>query len=208
MKLAEKAIQELNLDYIFFIIWPFHYIEGFHSKDMKEWIKKQKHYDWDIRVSLLEKELLRKDKNYSKIKILYEAKEWYIESKNQFDAVDHHSYFWTGSWFVIRKLQSAISSAYNYEEEFSFFFVVGTDQFNPNVYSLIDTKNAKEKVWLDYSIEEQLALHNVFVAQREEQEFFVPPVETKNKIHFSNKLVHGNIQGQVIVIALITTITD
>ena len=107
IELANKAIKDLNLDVLYFIIWPFHYIEGFHSSNMLQWIKKQKHYDWDIRVTLLEKAII--NSNNKKIKILYETKDWYVESEKEFNNNDMYSYFWTGSWYVVRKLQAYIN---------------------------------------------------------------------------------------------------
>jgi len=110
IELANLAIKNLKLNLLYFIIWPFYYIPGFHSENMLSWIKEQKHYDWDIRISLLEKAL--KDNNNPKIKILYEAKSWYIESNKYFDLKISNSYFWTGSWFVIRKLQTILNDFY------------------------------------------------------------------------------------------------
>jgi len=108
IELANKAINDLDLDVLYFIIWPFHFIPGFHSNNMIPWVKEQKHYPWEIRVSLLQKAI--KDFGNNRICILEESKEWYIESEKCFKINDSSSYFWTGSWYVIRKLQAMIEN--------------------------------------------------------------------------------------------------
>ena len=70
-----------------------------------------------------------------------------------------------------------------------YFFISGSDQYNPNIYSLID--NGKEKVWKDYSIAQQLALHNFYVRNRDSLEYFIPPKWIHNKIFFYEKLQYN-----------------
>lgn len=191
IELANKSVIDLNLDALYFIIWPFHYISGFHSANMLDWVLEQKHYSWDIRVDLLK--LAIRECGNSKIKVLDATKEWYKESEKEFVFSNKRSYFWTGSWYVIRRLQSVLNEKINGSNSISYYFISGSDQFNPNIYALIN--DSTEKIWKDYSIAEHLALHNYYAVDRGNIEFFVPPNCIKNKIIFSNKLKYTNLSA-------------
>ncbi len=191
IELANKSVIDLNLDALYFIIWPFHYISGFHSTNMLDWVSEQKHYSWDIRVALLK--LAIREFGNNKIKVLDATKEWYKESEKEFDYNNKRSYFWTGSWYVIRRLQSVLDEKINGNNNISYYFISGSDQFNPNIYALIN--DGTEKIWKDYSIAEHLSLHNYYAVDRGNIEFFMPPNCIKNKIIFSNKLKYTDLSA-------------
>ena len=107
IELANKAISDMSLDVLYFIVWPFYYIKGFHSENMLNWVKEQKLVDWKDRVELLK--IAIEENDNKKIEILYQSKEWYKESEKYFNINIVESYFWTGSWYIIRKLQTILN---------------------------------------------------------------------------------------------------
>lgn len=192
IELATHASNKLDLDALIFILWPFEYIEGFHSENMLEWVANEKHPPWETRVSILAAAL--DEIADSRFFILDMAKEWYIESKRMFNPLDSRSYYWTGSWYIIRRLQQQLG-------ELSYFFVCGADQFNPNIDSLTSVGGV-EKVWKDYSISQQLAIHNVFAVPRSEDgrdiQYFSSPSFYKNQVIISDPLLHCTLSATCI----------
>ncbi len=175
IELAKQAIDSLRLDLVFFVIWPFHFIPGFHSKPLDGWAKEQRHLDWEHRVAILEHAL--QEMADTRIRVLGMSRQWYIESQRNFSADDRNSYFWTGTWYVVRKLQWHLRQVVNGDLEF--YFVCGADQFNPNIYAFLFDQGT-EKVWLDYSITQHLTLHHIYAVPRDGsggdiERFKVPP---------------------------------
>jgi nicotinic acid mononucleotide adenylyltransferase len=163
IELAKQSIERLKLDRLVFIIWPFHYIPGFHNQPLKPWIKEKGYLPWERRMEMLNSVIHHE--NDERIVALDSTKNWYIESEKMFDANKVKSTFWTGTWYVIRKFQHFLQKSNS--NKIDFFFCCGEDQFNPNVYSLFN--NGTEKVWKDYSITQHLAIHNVYAVPRESE---------------------------------------
>lgn len=160
---ALQAAEREDLDAVFFILWPFHYIPGFHAAPLDEWVSVQKMLPWAERMELLELSL--QDTGEAGLLPLYEAKEWYEESATSaYDPGDPRTAFWTGTWYVIRKLQWWTQRLLDGVEPV-YTFVCGEDQFNPNVQQLLFA-GGTEKVWKDYSVARQLSLHNLYVVPR------------------------------------------
>ena len=182
LALAKQASNDLNLNKVIFILWPFYYIEGFHKMSLDAWVKEQQHLPWENRFELLT--LAIRDIGDERFAVLYESKQWYEESKSNFDSNVPLSAFWTGTWYVIRKFQWFVKLYSNPEVEFT--FVCGMDQYNPNINSLIYSEGASQ-VWKDYSIAQQLAIHNVYTVPRlmdntEAIEEFSQPFGCRHKI--------------------------
>jgi len=179
LALAQQAINELCLDKLFFIIWPFFYIKNFHSDTLEQWVNTQRHINWDERIELLEAGI--SDIQDERIIVLTESKKWYEESKDNYNEADVFSAFWTGTWYVIRKLQFHIKK---YNPGADFTFVCGTDQFNPNIEQLVYSRGQLQ-VWKDYSVSQHLAIHNIYAVPRlmdgvENIEEFVQPFGCPN----------------------------
>jgi hypothetical protein len=178
---AQQAANDLDLDAVFFIIMPFHYVRGFHSKTLNGWLEKQHLLQWEYRVDLLSKAI--HDLQDTRMHVLSESKCWYEESDNFVDS-GHLSAFWTGTWYVIKKFQWNVRRYLNSEAEFT--FVCNMNQFNPSINSLVTSGNIV-KVRNYYSIAQQLAIHNVYVTPRkiDEIELFkeiTMPLGCKNKV--------------------------
>lgn len=184
IELAQQAVQRLNLSKLIFIIWPFRYVDGYNSVylDMKS--PKKPPLVWEERMEILRHGLsFVKD---DKLTILDASKDWYVQSEQMHDANDRMNPFWTGTWFVIRKLQYMLDKSSVEKNEF--FYCCDEDQFNPNIYPLI--KEGQDKIWKDYSILQQLAIHHVFAVPKEEnslQKFQVPDW-SPHKVFFGTKL--------------------
>ncbi len=194
IELAKQAIKDIDLDTLFFIIWPFHYIPGFHAKPLTNWVAEQKHVDWDERINILTQALT--EESSDKLKILFQSKQWYEESERFFNQNESRSYFWTGTWYVIRKLQKQLSNFIS--EPLNFYFVCGADQFNPNIKSL-KADSAREKVWLDYCIAQHLAINHVYVVPRQasedDVELFEPPETAKHRIIIGSALENHEVSA-------------
>ncbi len=190
IELAVRALDEASLDEVYFIIWPFIHIHGFHAFDVKEWAKHNNHIDWETRVHLL-KTAIADAGMEERLKVLHEAKYLYAASKAYFDSRKDWTYFWTGTWYVIRALQASLGKR-------EYFFIAGADQFNPNVYALFEA--AEEKVWRDYNIAEQLALHSIIAAPRNGYvlERFYAPSWLETQVHFIGTLKYATTSATAI----------
>lgn len=163
IELAEQASRDLGLTHVFFILWPFHYIAGFHSNSLNDWVEKEQHIDEKHREAILKLSLQDAGSAasvYSETAALYRA------SSDNFSAKERDSFFWTGTWFVLRVLQRQVIASLGIKpDDVSFYFICGEDQFNPNVHSAVDDQ-ASEKVWRDYSIAHHLAIHSIYTVPR------------------------------------------
>jgi len=190
-ELAEQAIRDLNLDHLFFIIWPFHYIPGFHAKPLDTWVADQQHLPWEERVDLLTRGV-----DNPRIRVLTESADWYRESAVNFDEHQPLNAFWTGTWYVIRKLQWQLCVLAG--DGIEFYFVCGADQFNPNIKQFIEAGGV-EKVWKDYSIVQQLMLHHVYCVQRGADvaplEEFMPPFGSLHEVVIGAPVPHTTISA-------------
>jgi nicotinic acid mononucleotide adenylyltransferase len=192
IELAKQSIERLKLDRLVFIIWPFHYIHGFHNQPLNPWVAQNGYLTWEERMEMLRYMInLEKDE---RIVTLDSAKNWYIESENMFDPNEVKSAFWTGTWYVIRKFQYLLQERCS--EKIDFFFCCGEDQFNPNIYALDD--KGTEKVWKDYSIIQHLAIHNVFAVPRKSEnslERMPTPDWSFHDLIFGEQLQHYRVSA-------------
>ncbi len=192
LALAQQAADDLKLSGVFFILWPFYYIKGFHNQPLDSWIKKQKHLSWKDRFNLL-KLALNDIKDY-RLFVLPESKKWYIESSGNYLKDEPFSAFWTGTWYVIRKFQWIIRK--NTRKKLEFNFICGIDQFNPNIDSLVNFSGS-EQVWQDYSIVQHLVIHNIYVVPRKLSNFhaieeFIPPFGCEYDVIIGKSLKYEN----------------
>ena len=194
--LARQAADELNLDAVFFIIWPFQYIKDFHSSPVQPWADKQKHVDWNTRMDILAQAL--ELENDSRLQILDTSQDWYLDSIELFDKENLSTCFWTGTWFAIRKIQMEVCQKNN---ECEFYFVCGADQFNPNLQAVVDDQ-AEEKVWKDYSLSEHLTINNIYAIPRTKDGSDLPefqsPSYLKNKVIMGKPLALSDISATMI----------
>lgn len=70
IELGQQAADNLGLGKVIYVIWPFHYIPGFHNLSVEEWVQKEKHIPWDLRVELLERAIT--DASDSRLSVLRE----------------------------------------------------------------------------------------------------------------------------------------
>lgn len=161
MALVQQAADQMDLDLVYFVLWPFHYIQGFHSGPLDNWVADQRHVEWSDRMSILNAALHAEGD--PRLRALADAERLYCASERNFDADDDASSFWTGTWFVLRSLQKALQAEAPIPLEFT--FICGADQFNPNVTATF-AGDSVEKVWKDYAMGFQLALHNVYTVPR------------------------------------------
>lgn len=158
--LARTAADDMKLDRVVFLLWPFHYIPGFHAAPLDAWVAEQRHLPWEERYALLDTAI--RETGDPRLAVLQRSKAWYIESESIYDAVEPLSAFWTGTWYVLRKLQWALTR----DRDRRFCFVCGVDQFNPNVETLLFSEGT-EQVWRDYSVAQHLAIHDVYAVPRD-----------------------------------------
>lgn len=194
LELAEQAVEELDLDHLFFLVWPFHYIPGFHARPIEPWVEKERLLPWEDRV-----DLVARGAGDPRIRVLTETADWYRESGSNFDADEPLSAFWTGTWYVIRKLQWQVRTLVGNDVEF--YFVCGADQFNPNVRQFVEA-GGSEKVWKDYSIVQQLAIHHVYGVARGSDvaplEEFLPPFGSVHDVFHGAAVPHTDISATAI----------
>jgi hypothetical protein len=103
IELAEQAGRDLGLTHVFFILWPFHYIAGFHSTSLNAWIEKEQHIGEEHREAI--PRLSLQDAG-SAASVYGETAALYRASVENFSAKDRDSFFWTGTWIVLRVLES------------------------------------------------------------------------------------------------------
>ncbi len=186
IELGQQAADNLGLGKVIYVIWPFHYIPGFHNLPVEEWVQKEKHIPWNLRVELLERAIT--DASDSRLSVLRESKEWYIRSGVNWNSDEAQSSFWTGTWYVLRLIQAQIREI---NPSADFVFICGSDQFNPNVIAQ-EHGGGTEKVWKDYSLAEQLAIHDIYAVPRgsgEGQLIHTPP---------TNLIQHRVIEGTLL----------
>ena len=161
LTLVQQAADQMGLDMVYFVLWPFHYIKGFHSGPLNNWVTEQRHVEWEDRMEILNSAL--DVEGDPRLRSLTDAKGLYQASERNFDPSDDASSFWTGTWFVLRALQKALQIEAPLPIEFT--FICGADQFNPNVNATF-AGDGVEKVWKDYALGFQLALHNIYAVPR------------------------------------------
>jgi nicotinic acid mononucleotide adenylyltransferase len=188
LALAKSAADDLGLDAIFFLLWPFHYIDGFHKSTMMQWVDENRHLQWADRLDLLTRGL--RDLADERIWVLEESEAWYKQSVENYRPQDRPSVFWTGTWYLMHKLQWLVRDACG--EGARFVFVCGGDQFNPNVDGLVYSAGT-EQVWTDYSIPHHLAIHDLYVVPRNPEKFgplegFSPPFGCDHEIRIAEAL--------------------
>jgi hypothetical protein len=170
LALIEQAVDDLRLDHVLVIVWPFARIPGFHPRNLRAWAREQTHLDWAGRV-----ELLRIGLAGLPASVVAESKTWYLESRGQFSSAEYHSSFWTGMWYVARKLRWLLDHAAGTPR--TYHQLCGADQFNRHVGRLL--RPDANLPWTDYSIGHLLAAHNVYAVPRDEVldplEGFQPP---------------------------------
>jgi hypothetical protein len=190
IELAQQAADTLNLDKLVFIIWPFRYLNGYHSALLNNQEVANQPQEWEERMEILRHVLA--SVNDDRLTILEASKEWFLQSEQMESANDPINPFWTGTWFVVRKLQYLL----NQIETKEYFYCCSEDQFNPNLYSLI--KQGQEKIWKDYSILQQLALHHVFVVPKAAEPLhkFVAPEWSSHKVIFGTPLKSNPLTNQ------------
>lgn len=185
--LARSAVKDLGLDAVFFLLWPFHYIPGFHKSNMMDWVESNRHIQWPERFELLGRGI--RDLGDPRVRVLAESQAWYRESAENYRGEDRESAYWTGTWYLMQKLQWWVRAA---RADAKFVFVCGGDQFNPNVDGLVDSAGS-DQVWTDYSIAHHLAIHDLYVVPRNPEKFgplegFTPPFGCDHEITFAAPL--------------------
>lgn len=193
LALARQAADDMDLDAVYFLPWPFFYIPGFHRQPLDGWVAQKQHLPWETRYQLLA--LALADLKDSRIQVLAESKAWYEQSTNNFAESIPASAFWSGTWYVIRKLQW---HARRISDNPEFVFVCGVDQFNPNVESLFSA--GAEQVWKDYHIAQHLAVHDVYVVQRsadgfDEVEHFTAPIGSEHEVVVGEPLAQSSFSA-------------
>lgn len=173
LTLVQQAADDMGLDMVYFVLWPFHYIQGFHAGPLDNWVAEQRHVEWEERMEILDSALAVEGD--PRLRSLADSKCLYQASERNFDATDDASSFWTGTWFVLRALQKALQLEAPVPLDFT--FICGADQFNPNI-SATFSGDGVEKVWKDYGLGFQLALHNVYAVPRSEDGTDLVPFET------------------------------
>lgn len=193
-ELAIQAADRLSLDVVFFVLWPFHFIPAFHVRPLDAWVREQQHVPWEVRVEILKSAIDRQ--RDPRLKLLGSAKTWYEESEANFLEEEPETYYWTGTWYVLRKIQRQITLLAGNGLEF--WFICGADQFNPNVSTLL-AGQGQEKVWRDYSIAHHLSLHNVFAVPRHpggaDIEHFVAPPGFPMRVVIGTPLKYATVSA-------------
>lgn len=192
--LVQQAADEMDLDLVYFVLWPFHYIKGFHAGPLDNWVAEQRHVQWGERMAILNAALAAEGD--PRLRSLADAACLYESSAQNFDATDDASSFWTGTWFVLRALQKALQIEAPVPLEFT--FICGADQFNPNVKATFAGDN-QEKVWKDYAMGFQLALHSIYTVPRSANGNdlikFEVPSGYRNQIVSGTPLVHSTLSA-------------
>jgi len=193
IELAKYAIEKLDLTHVFYLVWPFQYIPGFHAKDVSEWASEETHLNHSQREKILALSIADAGIPAS---VFADTADLYKLSAKNYKPDDKHSYFWTGTWYVIRCLQAQLMSTLNTgKDSFEFHFICGEDQFNPNIQAFVQEHltdgDLVEKVWKDYSITQELALHNVFGVPRNTKDTTIEHFEF-NHCKYENKVTIGD----------------
>jgi hypothetical protein len=170
LALVDRAVRDLGLDHVYVITWPFVRIQGFHPSGMRAWVRDQQHLGWSDRVALLRAALADRP-----VTVLTEGRSWYGESRRVYSRDAPLSMYWTGMWYVARKLQWFLDRSAG--GPVGFTQLCGSDQFNLHVARLLAPDT--HQPWNDYSITRALATHDLYVVPRNEArapvEWFSPP---------------------------------
>jgi nicotinic acid mononucleotide adenylyltransferase len=165
MELARQSADEMGLAKVILVTYPFQYIPGFHTEPLDDWVRQGRHIPWEERIDLLHRAM--EDEGDDRLNALEESKAWYEESVPNWRVEDRLSTFWTGTWYLMRKLQWHVKAALG--EETPFVFVCGADQFNANVDALLYGEGTSD-AFRDYSIAQHLAMHDVYTVARSGEE--------------------------------------
>lgn len=182
--LVQQACDEMGLDLAYFVLWPFHYIKGFHSGPLDNWVTDQRHVEWEARMEILDAAL--SSEGDPRLRALQDSARLYAASERNYDPLEDSSSFWTGTWFVLRALQKALQAEAPVPIEFT--FICGADQFNPNVKATF-AGDGVEKVWKDYAMGYQLALHSLYAVPRSEDGSDLIPFAVPSG--YRNRVVQG-----------------
>jgi nicotinic acid mononucleotide adenylyltransferase len=171
-ELAARAVAELGLDYLFLVIRPLEHIPGYHAVDPSAG-----HPPWAERIELAE--LTFAD---PRIQVLRQVRAWYRESACNADRSQPASACWTGSWYVLRRLQWHLRQAGASE----FTFVCGADRFRTM---------PEPGFWQDYLVTQQLALHDVYRAERDGHPLPYVARGGTHRVITTGPLRHGHVSG-------------
>ena len=178
------------------MIWPFHYIKGFHAAPLERWVESEHHIGWDQRVELLQAAI--SECGDQRLEVFVDSERWYVASEDYFPEGGEHAWFCTRTWYALRRIQAQMRST---NPHLRFVFICGADQFNPNIRAL-EEPEGREKVWKDYSLSEQLALHDVFAVPRSDgRNPLVEPEPTErisNHVYIGDPLHHSGISATAI----------
>ena len=174
-ELAARAVAELGLDRLFLVIRPLEHIPDYHAVDPSAG-----HPSWAERVELAE--LAFAD---PRIQVLRQARAWYRESAGNADRSRPASVCWTGSWHVLRRLQWHLRQAGASE----FTLVCGADRFR-TMPGLV--------YWQDYLVTQQLALHNVYRAERDGHPLPHVARGGTHRVITTDPLPHGHVSGALV----------
>ncbi|GAA2010841.1 hypothetical protein GCM10009839_01000 [Catenulispora yoronensis] len=186
LAMAQAAVQDLDLDAVYFMVWPFTYIRGFHSSPLEPWAARQQHLDWPLRMQIARRSIA--DFGDTRIRLLEAAQDWYGESSRMYSRKDPSSVYWTGTWYVTRKLKFWLERVT--PGPFAHYAVCGTEQLARDVAVLVEG-TADRLAWSTYSIAHHLTLHSVYASprpiQREGVEAFAPPEGAANDVIFGSE---------------------
>jgi nicotinic acid mononucleotide adenylyltransferase len=188
LDLARNAANDLGLAHVTFVTYPFRHIPDFHTEPLDEWVSRLRHIEWEERIELMQQAVA--DSGDPRLHVLVESKPWYEESIANWRADERLSTYWTGTWYLMRKLQWLIRDRLG--EDVRFVFACGADQFNANVDTLLYAEGLSD-AFRDYSIAEHLAVHDVYAAPREGDEGdaleeFVAPFGCEYSVIFGTPL--------------------
>jgi nicotinic acid mononucleotide adenylyltransferase len=158
LALIHQAVADLRLDRVFAIVWPFRQIKGFHPPGLRRWARDQQHLRWADRA-----ELLRLALAGGPASLLEESRAWYLESRANFSSRDPLSPYWTGMWYVLRKLRWQLDQRAG--RPLMHVNLLGADQLNRHVAVLLRRDTGTHR-WTDYSIAQQLASHHIYGVPR------------------------------------------
>ena len=161
VNLASQAADEMSLGAVIFVTYPFLHIPGFHVEPINEWVRRMRHIPWEERIELMQQGV--KDSGDDRLHVLVESKPWYEESVVNWHIGDRLSTFWTGTWYLMRKVQWHIKQRFG--DDIRFVFACGADQFNASVDALLYAEGTSD-AFRDYSIAEHLAIHDVYAFPR------------------------------------------
>lgn len=193
LNLAKQSADEMALAKVVFVTYPFRYIPGFHTEPIEDWVHRGRHVPWEDRFDLLQQAV--DGEGDSRLHALEESKAWYEESVENWRVEDRMSIFWTGTWYLMRKLQWHVRAALG--EHTPFVFVCGADQFNANVDAILYAEGTSE-AFRDYSIAQHLAIHDVYAIPRsgeegDDLEEFIAPFGCEHAVVIGSELANTRL---------------